>query len=65
MDTQRSPHTKVFIQRDFSEGIPVKFQTRYPPELEGRVGKTFMLFLNLFGLKGLVQCCRLEMSGFK
>ncbi|XP_005092693.1 golgin subfamily A member 7 [Aplysia californica] len=39
MDTQRSPHTKVFIQRDFSEGIPVKFQTRYPPELEGRVDR--------------------------
>ncbi|XP_059161526.1 golgin subfamily A member 7-like [Physella acuta] len=40
MDTQRSPHTKVFIQRDFSEGIPVKFQTRYPPELEGRVDRS-------------------------
>ncbi|KAI8789168.1 golgin subfamily A member 7 [Biomphalaria glabrata] len=39
MDQQRSPHTKVFIQRDFSDGIPVKFQTRYPPELEGRVDR--------------------------
>ncbi|CAL1531851.1 unnamed protein product [Lymnaea stagnalis] len=39
MDTQRSPHTKVFIQRDFTEGISVKFQTRYPPELEGRVDR--------------------------
>lgn len=28
---------KVFIQRDYSEGTVVKFQTRFPPELEGRV----------------------------
>ncbi|RUS82784.1 hypothetical protein EGW08_009448 [Elysia chlorotica] len=39
MDAQQSPHTKVFIQRDFSDGIAVKFQTRYPPELEGRVDR--------------------------
>lgn len=37
MGTQRSPHTKVFIQRDFNDGVSVKFQTRYPAELEGRV----------------------------
>ncbi|BFY98496.1 hypothetical protein BsWGS_01536 [Bradybaena similaris] len=40
MDTPRSPHTKVFVQRDFSDGISVKFQTRYPPELEGRIDRT-------------------------
>jgi len=40
MDAQRSPHTKVFIQRDFADGITVKFQTRYPPELEGRVDRS-------------------------
>ncbi|KAJ8935683.1 hypothetical protein NQ318_016801 [Aromia moschata] len=28
---------KVFIQRDYSEGTLVKFQTRFPQELEGRV----------------------------
>lgn len=28
---------KVFIQRDYSEGTVVKFQTRFPTELEGRV----------------------------
>lgn len=28
---------KVFIQRDYSEGTIVKFQTRFPSELEGRV----------------------------
>ncbi|KAK5645379.1 hypothetical protein RI129_006679 [Pyrocoelia pectoralis] len=28
---------KVFIQRDYSEGTVVKFQTRFPTELEGRI----------------------------
>ncbi|XP_018332524.1 golgin subfamily A member 7 [Agrilus planipennis] len=28
---------KVFIQRDYSEGTVVKFQTRFPQELEGRI----------------------------
>ncbi|KAF5291675.1 hypothetical protein FQA39_LY14312 [Lamprigera yunnana] len=28
---------KVFIQRDYSEGTIVKFQTRFPTELEGRI----------------------------
>ncbi|XP_023025091.1 golgin subfamily A member 7 [Leptinotarsa decemlineata] len=28
---------KVFIQRDYSEGTLVKFQTRFPQELEGRL----------------------------
>jgi hypothetical protein len=28
---------KVFIQRDYSEGTVVKFQTRFPQELDGRV----------------------------
>lgn len=32
---------KVFIQRDYSEGTMVKFQTRFPPELEGRVSGIF------------------------
>lgn len=30
---------KVFVQRDYSEGTLVKFQTRFPQELEGRVSK--------------------------
>ncbi|KAK9890611.1 hypothetical protein WA026_011974 [Henosepilachna vigintioctopunctata] len=30
---------KVFIQRDYSEGTLVKFQTRFPQELEGRLEK--------------------------
>lgn len=28
---------KVFIQRDYSEGTVVKFQNRFPPELDGKV----------------------------
>lgn len=34
---------KVFIQRDYSDGTVVKFQTRFPPELEGRVSDIFTL----------------------
>lgn len=30
---------KIFIQRDYSEGTAVKFQTRFPPELEDRVSR--------------------------
>ncbi|UYV60387.1 GOLGA7 [Cordylochernes scorpioides] len=30
---------KVFIQRDYSEGTNVKFQLKFPPELEGLVEK--------------------------
>lgn len=32
----RIPH-KVFIQRDYSEGTSVKFQTKFPQELEGLI----------------------------
>ncbi|XP_063239938.1 golgin subfamily A member 7 [Bacillus rossius redtenbacheri] len=28
---------KVFVQRDYSEGTLVRFQTRFPPELEDRI----------------------------
>ncbi len=32
------PHcTKVFIQRDYSEGTSLKFHTKFPQELEGKV----------------------------
>eukprot|EP00918_Siedleckia_nematoides_P095897 GHVU01210445.1.p2 GENE.GHVU01210445.1~~GHVU01210445.1.p2 ORF type:complete len:144 (+),score=17.60 GHVU01210445.1:33-464(+) len=32
------PHcAKVFIQRDYSEGTSVKFQTKFPQELEGKI----------------------------
>ncbi|KAF9413364.1 hypothetical protein HW555_008405 [Spodoptera exigua] len=30
---------KIFIQRDYSEGTAVKFQTRFPPELEDRIDR--------------------------
>uniref|UniRef100_A0A665VRL6 Golgin A7 family, member Bb n=1 Tax=Echeneis naucrates TaxID=173247 RepID=A0A665VRL6_ECHNA len=29
--------TKVFIQRDYSEGTVCRFQTKFPPELDSRV----------------------------
>jgi len=45
---------KLFIQRDYSEGTAVKFQERFPSELEGKVNKKFFfsfnLLLNLFRL---------------
>lgn len=36
---QTSPQQgiKIFIQRDYAEGTAVKFQNRFPPELEDRV----------------------------
>ena len=30
---------KVFVQRDFSEGTGVRFGTRFPAELEGKIDK--------------------------
>jgi hypothetical protein len=33
---------KLFIQRDYSEGTAVKFQERFPPELEGRVSIIYL-----------------------
>lgn len=35
---------KVFIQRDYSEGTAVKFQTRFPPELEERVSESHIVY---------------------
>jgi hypothetical protein len=29
--------SKVFIQRDYSEGIGVKFETKFPNELQGKI----------------------------
>lgn len=34
---------KVFVQRDYSEGTTVKFQTRFPQELESRVSFLLMI----------------------
>ena len=28
---------KVFIQRDYSDGVGVKFETKLPPELQGKI----------------------------
>lgn len=43
---------KIFIQRDYSEGTMVKFQTRFPPELDGRVSGMFR-FIHHIGLVGI------------
>uniref|UniRef100_A0A1B0GK53 Ras modification protein ERF4 n=2 Tax=Lutzomyia longipalpis TaxID=7200 RepID=A0A1B0GK53_LUTLO len=32
-------YMKVFVQRDYSDGTAVKFQTRFPTELESRIDK--------------------------
>lgn len=43
----QSSYMKVFIQRDYSEGTSVKFQTRFPPELESRIDRhTFESTMN-------------------
>uniref|UniRef100_A0A1B0D117 Ras modification protein ERF4 n=1 Tax=Phlebotomus papatasi TaxID=29031 RepID=A0A1B0D117_PHLPP len=40
-------YMKVFVQRDYSEGTAVKFQTRFPTELESRIDKhTFETTIN-------------------
>ncbi|KAL9694209.1 hypothetical protein quinque_013494 [Culex quinquefasciatus] len=40
-------YMKVFVQRDYSEGTSVKFQTRFPPELESRIDRhTFESTMN-------------------
>ena len=39
---------KIFIQRDYSEGCGVKFVTRFPTELEGRIEpQQFQFTLNM------------------
>lgn len=48
---QQSPNApkykKVFIQRDYSQGTAVRFQTNFPPELEGYVEpETFHYLIN-------------------
>jgi len=31
---------KIFIQRDYNDGTAVKFQSKFPPELEGKIDKS-------------------------
>ncbi|XP_067909226.1 golgin subfamily A member 7B-like isoform X4 [Heterodontus francisci] len=37
--------TKVFIQRDYTDGILCQFQTKFPPELESRVLKKISKYI--------------------
>ncbi|KAM4703843.1 golgin subfamily A member 7B [Rhinophrynus dorsalis] len=39
MRRSASLSTKVFIQRDYSDGTMCQFQTKFPPELESRIEK--------------------------
>ena len=49
---------KIFIQRDFSQGTAVQFQTKFPQELEGRVSNVILRFFTLgYGNKRW-RCCR-------
>jgi len=41
---------KLFIQRDYSEGTAVKFQERFPSELEGKVNR-FRFFYHLSSIQ--------------
>lgn len=36
---QANQCVKVFVQRDYSDGTMIKFQNRFPPELEDKVRK--------------------------
>ena len=37
-DDPSKRNVKVFIQRDYSRGTACRFQNKFPPELEGKVG---------------------------
>lgn len=39
---------KLFIQRDYSEGTAVKFQERFPTELDGKVNNLFKFLIILY-----------------
>lgn len=57
------PTQKVFIQRDYSEGTLVKFQTKFPSELEGKVKRSaslVFLFLKLFLTNIAFACLKVE-----
>lgn len=41
---------KVFIQRDYSEGTMVKFQTRFPQELGDRVSTNRLNNISFYNL---------------
>ncbi len=45
LSRQPQPIGKVFIQRDYSEGTQVRFQTKLPADLSDRVGTTYSLAL--------------------
>ncbi|XP_061601486.1 golgin subfamily A member 7B [Cololabis saira] len=42
MQPSASLVTKVFIQRDYSEGTVCRFQTKFPSELDNRIERTLL-----------------------
>ncbi|KAL8560274.1 hypothetical protein ACOMHN_006005 [Nucella lapillus] len=57
--------TKVFIQRDFSDGTAVRFQNKFPQELEGKVDRATLertintineIYLEAESLSGRTYC---------
>lgn len=44
-DTSQPKYKKVFVQRDYSQGTGVKYQTTFPTELEGFVEPELFAFL--------------------
>lgn len=57
--------TKVFIQRDFSDGTAVRFQNKFPQELEGKIDRVTLertintineIYLEAESLSGRTYC---------
>lgn len=46
-------YLKIFVQRDYSDGTSVKFQTRFPSELEGRVCTNLLFSTVLYVIHNL------------
>ncbi|XP_009321581.1 PREDICTED: golgin subfamily A member 7B [Pygoscelis adeliae] len=57
--------TKVFVQRDYSDGTTCQFQTKFPPELESRVLKKISKYIQeqnekIYAPRGLLLTDPLE-----
>ncbi|KAK7109788.1 golgin subfamily A member 7-like [Littorina saxatilis] len=57
--------TKVFLQRDFTEGTGVRFQNKFPQELEGKIDRAILertintvnsIYLEAESLSGRTYC---------
>jgi hypothetical protein len=55
--------TKVFVHRDYSEGTSVRFQTKFPQELDGKVSA--LSSAPSFRLAYLFLCFQLDRAAFE